>query len=87
MIPTLPQAIRFHRRKAGLSQTALAKVAGIGKTAVFDMEKGKKTIRLETLMRALEVLNISLQWSSPIKDEFTQLYAQQSSERNKDEKR
>ena len=48
--------IREHRKKARLSQRALADLAGVGKTVVFDIEKGKPTVRLQTLMRILGVL-------------------------------
>jgi transcriptional regulator with XRE-family HTH domain len=34
--------IRFHRKKSGLTQKALADIAGVGKTVVFDIENGKK---------------------------------------------
>ncbi len=65
------EAIRFHRRKSGLSQRALADLAEIGKTSVFDMEKGKPTLRLSTLMAVLRVLNMRLTLTSPLMDEFT----------------
>lgn len=49
--------IHFHRKKAGLSQVQLADLAGLGKTVVFDAEKGKLSIRYETLLKLLSVLN------------------------------
>lgn len=58
--------IRFHRKRAGLSQEELGKIAGLGKTVVFDVEKGKLTIRLETLLHLLDVLNIKLHFESPL---------------------
>jgi len=66
----LAKAIRFHRRRSGLSQRALADLAGIGKTSVFDIEKGKPTVRLATIMAVLRVLNIKLALSSPLIGEF-----------------
>ena len=62
--------MRFHRRRSGLSQRALADLAGIGKTSVFDIEKGKPTVRLATLMAALRVLNMNLAIESPLIGEF-----------------
>ena len=59
-------AVRFHRQRSGLSQHALADLAGIGKTSVFDIEKGKSTVRLATLMAVLRVLNIDLVLDSPL---------------------
>ncbi|MDE0224054.1 MAG: helix-turn-helix transcriptional regulator [Gammaproteobacteria bacterium] len=62
-------AVRFHRRRGGLSQHALADLAGVGKTSVFDIEKGKSTVRLATLMAVLHVLNIDLVLDSPLMTE------------------
>ena len=39
------------RKQSGLSQLELAKLAGIGKTVVFDIEKGKETVQLNTLLK------------------------------------
>ena len=58
--------VRFHRRRAGLSQHSLADLAGVGKTSVFDIEKGKPTVRLATLMAVLHVLNIDLALDGPL---------------------
>jgi transcriptional regulator with XRE-family HTH domain len=70
----LAEIIRKHRKAAGLSRLQLAEMAGIGKTAVYDIEKGKETIQLDTLRKILVVLNINVQLTSPymnqiIKDE------------------
>ncbi len=66
----LSKIIRFHRKKAGLTQKELADLAGIGKTAVFDLEKGKPTVKLQTLLQVLSVLNIRLEAHSPLMDDF-----------------
>ena len=58
--------VRFHRRRGGLSQHELADLAQIGKTSVFDIEKGKPTVRLATLMAVLAVLNIDLALAGPL---------------------
>jgi len=39
-------------------------MAGVGKTVVFDIEHGKQTVRLETLMKIMKVLNIKMQLTS-----------------------
>lgn len=62
----LASVIRDHRKSAGLSQHRLAEMAGIGKTAVFDVEKGKATVQLDTLRKILQVLNIKVQLYSPL---------------------
>jgi len=69
-INNIGNIIRFHRRKAGLTQKQLATLAGVGKSVVFDIEKGKITIRLNTLTAILSVLNISLKPESPLMDQW-----------------
>ncbi len=66
----LGKIILFHREKSGLSRGELAKLAGVGKTFIFDVEHGKISIKLSTLQRILEVLNISLTFKSPYMDEY-----------------
>lgn len=61
----LAAIIRKHRKAAGLSQLQLAEMAGVGKTVVFDIEKSKETIQLNTLRKILTVLNIKVQLDSP----------------------
>ena len=67
----LATVIKKHRKAAGLSQLQLAEMAGIGKTAVFDVEKGKETIKLSTLRKILTVLNIKVQLTSPFMNQIT----------------
>jgi HTH-type transcriptional regulator/antitoxin HipB len=62
--------IRFHRKKSGLTQEQLARLAGVGKTAVFDIEKNKPSVQLDTLRKLLAVLNISLRLESPLMHEL-----------------
>ena len=52
--------IRTCRKQSGLSQKDLAKLAGVGKTAVFDIEKAKTTVQLNTLVKVCNILNIRL---------------------------
>jgi HTH-type transcriptional regulator/antitoxin HipB len=61
----LASVIKKHRKAAGLSQLRLAEMAGVGKTVVFDLEKGKETVQLDTLRKILTVLNIKVQLNSP----------------------
>jgi y4mF family transcriptional regulator len=68
----LATVIKKHRKAAGLSQLQLAEMAGIGKTVVFDIEKGKETIQLDTLRKIMNVLNIKVQLTSPFMNQITQ---------------
>ncbi len=64
----LATIIKMHRKAAKLSQLQLAELAGVGKTVVFDIEKGKDTVKLQTLRKILKVLNIEMQFTSPLLD-------------------
>jgi HTH-type transcriptional regulator/antitoxin HipB len=63
---TLSEIIKKHRKAAGLSQLQLSEMAGVGKTVVFDLEKGKETVRLDTLLKIFNVLNIKVELKSPL---------------------
>lgn len=63
---TLSQLIQSHRQKAGLTQTQLAKFAGVGKTVVWDLEHGKESVQWDTLQKIFRVLNITVEWHSPL---------------------
>ena len=58
--------VLFHRRKSGLSRNQLADLAGVGKTVIYDIEKGKETILFSTLQKVLKVLNIKITFTSPL---------------------
>jgi len=62
----LKDIVRNHRRLSGLSQAELAKLAGVGKTVVFDIEHGKESVQFDTLKKVLTALNIKLSLQSPI---------------------
>jgi len=67
-VDQLGPIVQFHRKKAGLSRIDLAMVAGIGKTAIFDIEHGKPTVQFNTLFKVLSALNIKFALDSPIMD-------------------
>ena len=62
----LATIIKMHRKAAKLTQLQLAELAGVGKTVVFDIEKGKDTVKLQTLQKILKVLNIEMKFTSPL---------------------
>jgi y4mF family transcriptional regulator len=57
--------VKYCRNKSGLTQKQLADLSGVGKTVVYDIEKGKESIRLNTLVKIFEVLNIKIKFESP----------------------
>ncbi len=69
-LPEIGKVIEFHRKMSGLSREGLATLAGVGKTVIFDVEKGKQTIRLATLFKILQALNINVQLESPLMQHY-----------------
>ena len=61
----IAKIIKYYRKQSGLSQRDFAKIAGVGKTALFDIEKGKETVQLNTLLKVLDVLNIKIKFETP----------------------
>ncbi len=57
--------VYYYRKQTGLSQQELARLAGVGKTVIFDIEKGKESIRLTTLLKVFDVLNIKMKFETP----------------------
>ncbi len=70
MAVKLGDIIKKTRKKAGLSQKELADFAGVGKTTVFDIENGKKTVRFANIQRICKVLNIEFIMRDPFGNEI-----------------
>ena len=62
----IAEIIRFHRKLARLTQAELAELSGVGKTVVFDLEKGKMSVQLDTLLKVITALNIEIVFKSPL---------------------
>jgi y4mF family transcriptional regulator len=56
----LGRALRSARKQLGLTQPQLALAAGVGVRFVVDLEAGKPTVRLESVLRVLHALGGSL---------------------------
>lgn len=70
---SLAELILQTRKRAKLTQAELAELAGAGRTVIWDLEHGKLTVRLETLLKVLAPLNIDLFARSPISKEEVRL--------------
>lgn len=57
--------IHYYRKQSGLTQQELARLAGVGKTVIYDIEKGKESVQLSTLLKILDVLNIQIKFEPP----------------------
>ncbi|MFH1321336.1 MAG: helix-turn-helix domain-containing protein [Bacteroidota bacterium] len=66
----LGRIIRYHRKAAGLTQIELADLAGLGKTVIYDIEKGKETVQWRSVKSLLNALNIKIKLESPLMEKF-----------------
>lgn len=62
--------VYYHRKQAKLSRIELAELAGVGKTAIYDIEKGKETIRWSTILAVFHALNIKIRFESPLMESY-----------------
>jgi y4mF family transcriptional regulator len=63
---SLADVVRLHRRKSGLTQPGLAALAGVSRSVIWDIENGKESVQWDTLQKVFRVLNLSVEWRSPI---------------------
>lgn len=56
----LGAAVRRQRRQLGLRQTMLADLAGVGAAFLYDLEKGKPTLRIDKVLAVLGALGLGL---------------------------
>lgn len=59
-IVELAAEVRRKRKVLRLTQKELAELAGCGPDFLYDLERGKPTVRLDKLMPVLEVLGLRL---------------------------
>ena len=52
----LGDALRNARKRLGLTQPQLALVAGVGIRFIVDLESGKPTVRLDSVLRVIDAL-------------------------------
>lgn len=61
----LGKIVRRDRKALRLTQPQLALAAGVGVRFIVDLEAGKPTVRLENVLRVLQVLGINILLDSP----------------------
>jgi len=52
--------MRARRRALALTQTQLADLAGVGLAFLYELERGKPTVRLDKVLAVLAVLGLEL---------------------------
>ena len=70
MSQSLNEVVLFHRKRSGLTQQELAELAGVGKNMVYEIENGKQSVRLDNVLKILQVLNIEFDFKSPLREAF-----------------
>ena len=68
----IEDVVYFHRKKSGLTRNQLAEIAGVGKTVIYDIEKGKKSFRFDSLEKIFTVLNVTIKFTSPLIDQMSE---------------
>ena len=66
----LGRIVRYHRKRARLSRAALAELAGIGSTVIYELEHGKSTVQFNVVQSILQTLNLRLLVDGPLLDEY-----------------
>jgi DNA-binding XRE family transcriptional regulator len=66
----LASLIRWHRRRAGLSQVELARFAGVSRYVVQDLETGTGRTAWGRVLPVLQALNLRLQPEGPLVKEW-----------------
>ena len=56
----LAPLVQTLRQARGLSQSELARQCGVGRRFIYDLERGKPTLRLDKVYAVLRVLGVSL---------------------------
>jgi y4mF family transcriptional regulator len=57
---SLGAAIKHYRKQAGLTQAALAELAGLNRTYLSDLEQGKETEQFRRVLRVLKQLGVRM---------------------------
>ena len=55
------QAVRGRRKALTLSQAQTCDLAGVGLAFLYELERGKPTVRLDKVLEVLQVLGLGLQ--------------------------
>ncbi len=62
----LAETLYLHRKKSGLTQQELAALAGVGKNLIYQLEHGKQTVRFDIILKILNILNVEIDFHSPL---------------------
>lgn len=59
----LSRIVKGRRKELGIDQETAARLAGVSRKTVSEIERGKQTIRLDVLLRVLDVLGLRMEIS------------------------
>lgn len=60
LLDALARAVRRRRKSLDVTQIELSRLAGCGPVFVYDLERGKPTVRIDKLLSVLVVLGLRL---------------------------
>ena len=81
----LASLIAFHRKRAKLTQTELARHAGVSRFVVQDIEAGRDRTTWRNLLAVLDVLNLRLEPAGPLVEEWRKLQVDEVSPKPREE--
>ncbi len=71
MRPTeIGQVVQYHRKRAGLSRKELSTLSNVSPSVIYEIEHGKKTVQMNSLMNLLNALNLTLDIKGPLVKEY-----------------
>ncbi len=61
----IAKTVRALRKRQGVSQTVVAQLSNVGGRFVFDLERGKSTVRLDKVLAVLRTMGIKMKLQLP----------------------
>lgn len=81
--------LRAAREQAGLSQGQVAKILGIQRPSISEIEAGRRKVSAEELTRLAEIYNVSVSWltkeESEVPDPYVELAARELTKLKKED--
>ena len=69
----LGRIVRYHRKRAGLSRKELSALSNVSQSVIYEIERGKTTVKMNSVMKLLHALNLNLDISGPFVAEYKHL--------------
>lgn len=71
----IAKRLRLAREQAGLSQAQVARLLGLHRPAITEVEAGRRSVTAEELTKLAEIYGVGVSWLACAEDELTGLRA------------